>query len=86
MRYLALLPDLLVVVGGLIALGGFARAEVARTLIPGLAFLFALAAFAIELWQGAALTTFAGDLFAQDRFALFGKLALLLALLLWIAV
>ncbi|MBO0709039.1 MAG: hypothetical protein J2P44_11815, partial [Candidatus Dormibacteraeota bacterium] len=85
MQYLALLPELLLVVGGLVALGAFSARGAGIGIIPGLAFLFAAAAFAVELWQGARLATFAGDIYAQDRFALFGKAAVTLTLTVWVA-
>ncbi|MBO0702708.1 MAG: hypothetical protein J2P38_07235, partial [Candidatus Dormibacteraeota bacterium] len=85
MQYLALLPELLLVVGGLVALAGFSPRAPGAPVIPALAFLFAVAAFGVELWQGAQLVTFAGDVYAQNRFALFGKAAMTLTLALWIA-
>ncbi|MDR3035578.1 MAG: hypothetical protein LBV78_21175, partial [Kitasatospora sp.] len=85
MQYLALLPELLLLVGGLVGLAGLSGRVTRPGLIPALAFLFAVAAFGIELWQGAQLATFAGDTYAQDRFALFGKAAVTLTLALWVA-
>lgn len=85
MEYLALLPELLLLVGGLVALGAFSARAAGVGILTGLAFLFAAAAFAVELWQGARLATFAGDLYAQDRFALFGKAAVTLTLTVWVA-
>jgi len=85
MQYLTLLPELLLVVGGLVGLAGFSSLGARPGVVPALAFLFAVAAFGIELWQGARLATFAGDSYAQDRFALFGKAAVMLTLVLWVA-
>ncbi len=85
MQYLALLPELLLLLGGLVALAGLPARAAGIGVVPALAFLFAVAAFAIELWQGAQLATFARDTFAQNRFALFGKAAVILTLTVWIA-
>ena len=85
MQYLALLPELLLLVGGLVALAAFSERAAAIGVVPALAFLFAVAAFGIELWQGAQLATFAGNTYAQDRFALFGKAAITLTLAVWVA-
>ncbi len=85
MQYLALVPELLLVVGGLVGMTGFLRGRPGRGVIPGLLFLFAVAAFGMELWQGAQLATFAGGSYTQDRFALFGKAAVTLTLAVWVA-
>lgn len=86
MQYLALLPELLLIVGGVLSLATLSERGAGRTLIPALAFVFAAAAFGVELWQGPRLATFAGDTLVQNRFALFGKAALMLTLAVWIAV
>lgn len=86
MQYLALLPELLLIVGGLVTLATLTERGASRVLVPTLAFVLAAAAFVLELWQGARLATFAGDTLVQDRFALFGKAALTLTLAVWIAV
>lgn len=85
MQYLALLPELLLLLGGLVSLAAFSRQGAGRGWIPALAFLFAVAAFGIELWQGARIATFAGGSYVQDRFALFGKAAVTLTLAVWVA-
>jgi NADH-quinone oxidoreductase subunit N len=51
----------------------------ARRYLPAFAMGATLVAFAIELWAGAALGSFLGGALLQDRFALFTKLAALLA-------
>jgi NADH-quinone oxidoreductase subunit N len=85
MEYLALVPELLLLIGGLIGLTGLIGRRSLRGVIPALSFLFAVAAFGIELWQGARLATFADGSYTQDRFALFGKAAVTLTLALWVA-
>ena len=81
MSYLVLLPEALVVATAMVAL------LVGRlTLIPAasrryLALVTAaivIVAFGVELWAGAALTTYFGGALVQDRFALFAKAAALL--------
>jgi NADH-quinone oxidoreductase subunit N len=79
--YLPLLPELLVVAGGVLAL---VRNRLPRPLVaftPLLVAVPALAALALELWLGAQIVTWARGAYAQDRFALFGKAAVLVALL-----
>ncbi|MFZ0215288.1 MAG: proton-conducting transporter membrane subunit [Candidatus Dormiibacterota bacterium] len=84
-HYLALLPELLVVVGGLVALARARLPERAVAFVPFVAFLCAAVAFALELWLGAELVAWARDTLTQDRFALFAKGAILLGLSLWVA-
>jgi NADH-quinone oxidoreductase subunit N len=80
-HYLPLLPELLVVVGGALALVRNRLPGELVVLTPLLVGLLALAAFVLELWLGAQLVTWARGAYTQDRFALFGKAAVLAALL-----
>ena len=82
---LTFLPELLVILTGLfLLLSGRMPAAVARWR-TGLALLAVLVALGLEVWLGAALVTVAGGAYQQDRFALFGKAALLAGLLLVLA-
>jgi NADH-quinone oxidoreductase subunit N len=84
-HFLPLLPELLVVATGL-ALAFRGRWPVpARRWVPALALVLVAAALALELWLGAALVTWARGAYTQDRFALFGKAAMLFGLLVLIA-
>jgi len=81
----ALIPEL-VVLGA--ALGLLVAGRVLRGREPALgaaALLTAVAALGLELWLGAAVGTLFGGGWQQDRFALFAKAALLLALIVLIA-
>lgn len=83
-HFLPLLPELLVIVAGaFLALRGGLPVELRRW-APLVAAVVILAALALELWLGAALVNFAA--YTQDRFALFGKAALLLGLLLLVLI
>jgi NADH-quinone oxidoreductase subunit N len=50
----------------------------ARAYLPQVTALLVLVAFGVELWAGAALTTYFGGALVQDRFALFAKASALL--------
>ncbi len=79
MSLLVLLPELVVAAA---ATGLFlaVRLRVPRPWLRLGAFLAALAALGLELWLGAAVGDLPGSVWRQDRFALFAKAALLLAL------
>ncbi len=81
MRYLVLLPEVLVVglavivmVGG--RLGWFRGA--ARAYLPHAAAVVVLIALGVELWAGATVSAHLGGALVQDRFSLFTKAAALL--------
>ena len=81
MTYLVLLPEALVVVTAVAVLivGRMGWLPVlSRRFLPLVAALVVLVAFGVELWAGAALTTYFGGALLQDRFALFAKAAVLL--------
>jgi NADH-quinone oxidoreductase subunit N len=80
MRATALVPELLVGGGALaLVLAGRMRIVPTRWLAAG-ALLLTVVAFALELWLGAQIgTLFAGG-WQQDRFSLFAKAALLIAM------
>ena len=82
MRYLALVPEILVVALAVVLLlagrFGWVRPSMRRYLPGGVAAV-ALVALLIELWAGATLGTYFGGGLVQDRFALFAKAAVLLA-------
>lgn len=85
-HFLPLLPELLVLVAGAALAVRMRWAPALRSWVPAIAFVLVLAALGLELWLGAALVMYAHGAYVQDRFALFGKAALLVALLLVIAV
>ena len=85
MTTLVLAPEALLVAtaGATLAMSGARRARArARVRLwgPRLVLLALLAAFGLELWLGAQVGTLFGAGFAQNRFALFAKAAILLAL------
>lgn len=80
MRYLVLVPEALVVAAAVAVMlaGRFAWVPAAsRRLLPLVTAAIVLVALAVELWAGAAVTTFFGGAIVQDRFALFAKAAAL---------
>jgi len=86
MRATALVPEV-VVLGAALALLLAGRMLPARDRrwLAGAALVAAAAALALELWLGAAVGTLFDGGWQQDRFALFAKAALLLALIVLIA-
>ncbi len=86
MRATALVPEV-VVLGAALALLLAGRMLPARdrNWLAGAALVAAAAALALELWLGAAVGTLFDGGWQQDRFALFAKAALLLALIVLIA-
>jgi len=79
-------PDALLVAGALVlVLAGRTRRRT-RWWMPVAAAALTLVALAVELWAGAAVSTYFGGAVVQDRFALFAKAAVLLAATLAIAV
>jgi NADH-quinone oxidoreductase subunit N len=86
---LVLVPEALVAAAAvLLLLGGrlgWFRPRTRRYL-PAAAAAVALVAFAVELWAGATLSTHFGGGLIQDRFALFAKAAVLLAVAIVLAV
>src|SRR5258708_34551350 len=86
MKNFVLVPDGLVVASALVLLLlGRARRRT-RWWMPVAAGDVTLVALAVELWAGAAVSTYVGGALVQDRFALFAKAAVLLAATLAIAV
>ena len=87
MRNLALLPEALVVASAvaLVVIGRFGWGGRVREYLPHATALVVLVALAAELWAGAALSTYFGGALIQDRFALFVKVAALLAALVAVA-
>ncbi len=86
MTNFVLVPDALVVASALVLLlVGRARRRT-RWWMPVAAAAVTLVALGVELWAGAAVTTYFGGAVLQDRFALFAKAAVLLAATLAIAV
>jgi NADH:ubiquinone oxidoreductase subunit 2 (subunit N) len=80
-RDFVLLPEALVVAGavGVMLLGRFGWFPRGwRSSLPQAMSLVVVVALGVELWAGAALTTFFGGAVVQDRFALFAKAAVLL--------
>ena len=78
--------DALLVAGALVlVLAGRTRRRT-RWWMPVAAAALTLVALAVELWAGAAVSTYFGGAVVQDRFALFAKAAVLLAATLAIAV
>ena len=86
---LVLVPEALVAAAAVILLLGgrlgWFRPRTRRYL-PAAAAAVALVAFAVELWAGATLSTHFGGGLIQDRFALFAKAAVLLAVAIVLAV
>jgi NADH-quinone oxidoreductase subunit N len=79
-RYLVLAPEILVAATalGLIVAGRLGIAPAAsRRYLPPVTAALVVVALVIELWAGAALTTYFGGALLQDRFALFAKAAAL---------
>src|SRR5216683_1219308 len=86
MKNFVLVPDALVVACALVLLlVGRARRRT-RWWLPVAAAAVTLVALAVEMWAGAAVSTYFGGALVQDRFALFAKAAVLLAATLAIAV
>jgi len=86
---LVLVPEALVVAAAafLLLAGRLAWIRpAARRYLPGAIAVVALLALAIELWAGATLGTYFGGGLVQDRFALFAKAAVLLAVAMAFAV
>ena len=75
MTYLALVPEALVAAAAIVVLF-VPRAN--RRYLPQATAVVVLVALGVELWAGAATTTFFGGALLQDRFALFAKAAALL--------
>jgi len=80
-RDFVLLPEALVVVGAVSVMlagrfGWLPRGW--RSFLPQAMSFLVLVALVVELWTGAALTSFFGGAVVQDRFALFAKAAVLL--------
>lgn len=89
MKDLVLVPEALVVAAAafLLLAGRLAWIRpAARRYLPGAIAVVALLALAIELWAGATLGTYFGGGLVQDRFALFAKAAVLLAVAMAFAV
>jgi NADH-quinone oxidoreductase subunit N len=79
-RYLVLAPEALVAAGALavLVLGRIGWAGPAsRRFLPLATAIVVLVALGLELWAGAALTTYFDGALVQDRFALFAKAAAL---------
>jgi NADH-quinone oxidoreductase subunit N len=88
-KELVLIPEALVVATAILLLlaGRFGRVpHTWRARLPALVAGVALIAFFLELWLGATLASLFGGGFVQDRFALFAKAAVLLAVATAIAV
>jgi NADH-quinone oxidoreductase subunit N len=86
---LVLVPEALVVAAAafLLLAGRLAWIRpAARRYLPGAVAVVALFALAIELWAGATVGTYFGGGLVQDRFALFAKAAVLLAVAMAFAV
>ena len=89
MNDLVLVPEALVVAAAtfLLLAGRLAWIRpAARRYLPGAVAVVTLLALAIELWAGATLGTYFGGGLVQDRFALFAKAAVLLAVAMAFAV
>jgi len=89
MRSFLLVPEALVAGTALLLLvagplGGVPRSW--RSRLPAIVAVVVVAAFVVELWAGGTLATLFGGGFIQDRFALFAKAAVLLAVAAAIAV
>jgi NADH-quinone oxidoreductase subunit N len=80
MSIFVLLPELLVA-ATTFALLLAVRLRAGRRWLRLVAFLAALVSLGLELWLGAAVGSLPGSAWQQDRFALFSKVVLLLALL-----
>jgi NADH:ubiquinone oxidoreductase subunit 2 (subunit N) len=82
MRDLVLVPEVLIGVLAVLVLVAGRTGWISgssRRYLPGVAVAVALVALAFELTAGATLNTYFGGSLVQDRFALFAKLAVLLA-------
>jgi NADH-quinone oxidoreductase subunit N len=82
MTWLVLVPEILVVGAALALLlaGRFGAVPLSlRPQLPAIVALVVLVAFLLELWLGGTLASLFGGGFVQDRFALFAKAAVLLA-------
>ncbi len=78
MRYVALLPEALVVFTALLVVGmGRLVPSVGRRYMAWAVAIVLLIAFGVELWAGGVLTTYFDGTLVQDRFALFAKAAAL---------
>ena len=89
MKDLVLVPEVLVAAAAVIVLlaGRFGWISPgARRVLPGAVAVVALGALVIELWAGATMGSYFGGGLVQDRFALFAKAAVLLAVTMVIAV
>ena len=89
MRNLVLVPEAIVVAAALLLLVASRLSWIsprARRALPAAVGLVTLVAFGIELWAGATLATYFGGGLVQDRFALFAKAAVLLAVTIAFAV
>jgi len=81
MKYVALLPEALVVAAAVFVLVSGRLAWLSlrtRRSLPAIVALVTLVALGIELWAGATLATYFEGGLVQDRFALFAKAAVLL--------
>ena len=88
-KNLVLVPEALVVAAAVVLLIGGRLAWFrpgTRRYLPAAAAVVALVALGIELWAGATLSTYFGGGLIQDRFALFAKAAVLLAVAIVLAV
>jgi NADH-quinone oxidoreductase subunit N len=89
MRNLLLVPEALVAGTALLLLVAGRLGAVPkswRSQLPAVVALVVVAAFIVELWAGGTLATLFGGGFVQDRFALFAKAAVLLAVAVAVAV
>lgn len=89
MTNLVLVPEELVVATAVLLLltGRFRWVRSSgRRYLPGVVVAVTLVALVIELWAGASLTTYFGGGLVQDRFALFAKAAVLVAVTIAFAV
>jgi NADH-quinone oxidoreductase subunit N len=82
---LALIPEALVVLAGLGLLAGGSLRPAWRRRLPWGAAAVVLVALGLELWLGALVGPLLGQGFTQNRFALFAKATVLVALLLLLA-
>jgi NADH-quinone oxidoreductase subunit N len=88
-RNFVLVPEaLLVATAVLLLLAGRSPwiRSAGRRYLPSVVVVVALVALAVELWAGATLSTYFGGGLVQDRFALFAKAAVLLAVAIAFAV
>lgn len=82
---LALVPEVTVLAAGVALLFAEALGRRYRRWLPWLGLAVAAVAFALELWLGAQVTSLFAGGWLQDRFALFAKLAVLIALVVLLA-